>query len=231
MLKTMDIMTTNVITVSPETYVEEAYDLMKESRIRHLPVVDRDGALVGIVSDRDLRGVLVPFDEDGTTSPPGGEVQAKPTSSGNEKKLSFHPSGVTVSEIMARDVFTVSPSTDIAEAASLIYFQKIGGLPVVDGEGRLTGIITAIDLISLLIKMVNAIGTSNQIDVILGENPRAFTEVSGILEENGGDIISVWMSGAECERAERIYHFRLAPCDTSPMVSNLEEAGFTVLAA
>ena len=227
----MDIMTTNVITVSPETSVEEAYSQMKKHRIRHLPVEGLNGTIIGIVSDRDLRGVLVPLNVYGPPGPSGGGTQPGPVSSDNEEDFSYHPSGVMVGGVMVKDVFTVMPGTDMAETASLIYHHKIGALPVVDDEGVLVGIITAIDLLSLLIEMVNVIGISSRIDVIIGEDHRGFTKVSGIVEENGGEIISVWMSGAEHERAERIYHFRLAACDTDPMVSDLEKAGFTVVAS
>lgn len=106
---TKEFMTTNVVTVLPMTTVEESYGCMKEYRIRHLPVVDRHGDLVGIVSDRDVRQALASL------------------SSNNQAS-----SEVTVGEIMTENVFTVTPDTDIAEAASLIYFQKIGGLPVID---------------------------------------------------------------------------------------------------
>ncbi len=106
---TKEFMTTNVVTVLPMTTVEESYGCMKEYRIRHLPVVDRHGDLVGIVSDRDVRQALATSSSDNQAS-----------------------SEVTVGEIMTEKLFTVTPDTDIAEAASLIYFQKIGGLPVVD---------------------------------------------------------------------------------------------------
>ncbi len=206
---TKEFMTTNVVTVLPTTSVEESYGYMKEYRIRHLPVVDRHGDLVGIVSDRDVRQALV--------TPSSDNDQAS--------------SEVTVGEIMTEKLFTVTPDTDIAEAASLIYFQKIGGLPVVDDEGKLVGIITAIDLLGLLIKMVNMIGISVRIDAIPGEDPVGVANVSRIMAEHGGDIISVWMSGAEDEKAERVYQFRLAACDTGPIAIALEKAGYTVVAA
>ena len=171
-------------------------------------MVDRHGDLVGIVSDRDVRQAPVTPSSDNQTS-----------------------SEVTVGEIMTEKVFTVTPHTDIAEAASLIYFQKIGGLPVVDDEGKLVGIITAIDLLGLLIKMVNMIGISVRIDAIPGEDPEGVANVSRIMAEHGGDIISVWMSGAEDEKAERVYQFRLAACETGPIAMALEKAGYTVVAA
>ncbi len=85
---TKEFMTTNVVTVSPTTTVEESYGSMKKYRIRHLPVVDPHGDLVGIVSDRDVRQAPVtPFSDNQTSSE------------------------VTVGEIMTEKVFTVTPHT------------------------------------------------------------------------------------------------------------------------
>ena len=78
--------------------------------------------------------------------------------------------------------------------------------------------------------MVNMMGISVRIDAIPGEDPKGFSTVSRIMAEHGGDIISVWMDGAEDERAERVYNFRLAACDTGPITSALEKAGYTVVA-
>ncbi|MEE9519266.1 MAG: CBS domain-containing protein [bacterium] len=85
---TKEFMTTNDLTVLPTTTVEESYGYMKEHRIRHLPVVDRHGDLVGIVSDRDVRQAL---------ASPSSDNQAS--------------SEVTVGEIMTEKVFTVTPHT------------------------------------------------------------------------------------------------------------------------
>ncbi len=223
-----DIMTNKVLTVSRESRVDEAYRTMRDRHIRHLPVVDSSGALAGMVSDRDIRQILIPMAADQASSLPTEEAGPAPKSP-KERQWSFQPTTVTVGEIMIENVFTVPPKTDVADAASLIYFQKIGSLPVVDDQGQMVGILTGKDLLGLLLKMLNTIGISVHIGVILGEDSRAFTKVAEILDKNYAEIVSVWITGAEYERAERVYHFQLAARDTNSIIAAIQEAGFTVV--
>ncbi len=153
-MRILNRMTVNAITVSPETEVEFAYRLMKKLDIRNLPVVDHDGVLLGIVTDRDFRQVLIPTWMD---KPLASRLRV----SGDEEqpskidKESYHaPEEVTVSEVMTRDVVTVHPDTDMYEAIGIIYEHKFGALPVVDDEGKVVGILTRTDLIALLFEMM-----------------------------------------------------------------------------
>jgi hypothetical protein len=77
--------------------------------------------------------------------------------------------------------------------------------------------------------MVNMIGTCSRIDVVLSEDPWGFSKVTSIIENYGGEIVSVWMSGVEDERDERVYHFRLEACETNPIAEDLRKAGFSVV--
>jgi len=106
-------MTVNAVTVSPETEVEFAYRLMKKLDIRNLPVVDQDEVLVGIVTDRDFRHVLIPTWMD-------KPLTSRLRLSGDEEqpskinKESYHaPEEVTVTEVMTREVVAVHPHTDV----------------------------------------------------------------------------------------------------------------------
>lgn len=209
---TKDRMTVKVITISADTDVEEAYGLMKKHGFRRLPVVEKDGTLVGLVTDRDLRQVLIPW-----------------KSSKKDKEFYYLASEVPVSNVMTTDLITIRPHTDVAEAARLIYKHKIGGLPVVDEDFKLVGIITETDILEMFIEVMGIIGASNRIDVILGDDPKAFEQVSQIVRDNGGEIISVGMGGAEEERADKVYFFRLEPCNTGPIEEALKKEGFSVV--
>ncbi len=165
-MRILNRMTVNAITVSPETKVEFAYRLMKHLDIRNLPVVDQDGVLLGIVTDRDFRQVLIPTWMD-------KPLTSRLRLSGDEEqpskinKESYHaPEEVTVSEVMTRDVVAVHPDSDMYEAIGIIYEHKFGALPVVDDEGKVVGILTRTDLIALLFEMMQP------------EEPRA--EVEGL---------------------------------------------------
>jgi len=119
-----DIMTKNVVTANPNDTVLEALKLVKIHKIRHLPIVDGE-ALVGIVSDRDLRSV----------SP---SILASMDIDLLEKTL--------VKDIMIKDVVTITPEESVEEAARLLYKHKIGCLPVIQ-DNKLVGIVTDGDIL------------------------------------------------------------------------------------
>jgi acetoin utilization protein AcuB len=114
------------ITVTPDTDFKVAMGLMQQHRIRRLPVVDADGALAGIVAERDLLGAA-------------------------DRYLQ---SLADVDEIMTRRVVTVARNTPVVEAATLMIGLKIGGLPVVDASNKVLGIITETDLLKALVDML-----------------------------------------------------------------------------
>lgn len=124
-----DAMSGPPVTVRPEDTVPEASRLMRRHGFRRLPVL-REGRLVGIVTDRDLKGAM-PSD---ATSLSIWEV-----SSLLEQ--------LKVGEIMTTSVLTVPEDLPLPAAASLMLTRKIGGLPVVDGHGRVVGVLTVTDVL------------------------------------------------------------------------------------
>ena len=163
-MRILNRMTVNAITVSPETEVEFAYRLMNHLEIRNLPVVDQDEVLLGIVTDRDFRHVLIPTWREQPLSSrlrvSGDEEQPSKIN-----KESYHaPEEVTVSEVMTRDVVTVHPGTDMYEAIGIMYEHKFGALPVVDDEGKVVGILTQTDLIALLFEMMQPEGPRAEVE-------------------------------------------------------------------
>jgi CBS domain-containing protein len=122
-------MTDRVYTLGPQDDLEELLELMDDHRIRHVPVVDRDGDLVGLVSQRDLaRGALGPQD-------------ALPLSVQQELLRRRK-----VREIMSTEIETVDPDVALDAAAQMMLESKIGCLPVVEGE-HLVGILTEADFV------------------------------------------------------------------------------------
>lgn len=128
-LRVADCMTRGATTIRADALARGAADMMRTRRIRHLPVVDGDGGLVGIVTDRDLRQVI--FDP---------MVQAR---AGHVPDLLRT---LTVGEIMTRAVVTTRPETLLREAALLMHEQKVGALPVVS-RGRVVGILSETDVL------------------------------------------------------------------------------------
>jgi acetoin utilization protein AcuB len=160
-LPVRDVMATDPITVRPHETARHAYQLMRDNRFRHLPVME-DGRLVGILSDRDLRPVLL--------SP--GLARAR------------------VRELMSEDLTTVGPDTPIEEAASLLVVKKIGCLPVVT-QGRLVGIVTETDLLAVLVELLGLLTQSTRLDVGVAGGPDAYERIVEIIRAHEGRIISV----------------------------------------
>ena len=129
-----DFMTTDPIVLAPNDTLRRARQLMEEHRLRRFPVLE-EGALVGIVTDRDVRSA-------GMSS---AVMQER-------RYVEYLLDRIQVGGIMTPHPITVTPETPLMEAASIILEKKIGGLPVVDGEG-LVGMITETDLIKALIDL------------------------------------------------------------------------------
>lgn len=122
-----DIMSRDVTTVEPTENLSVAYDLMIEKNVRHLPVVDKKGNLLGILSDRDLirEGLL-----------------AERTPSSNPRDALRNR---RVSEVMSSNPETVSPSDVLTEVGPELLDGSLSSLPVVEGT-QLIGILTVTDL-------------------------------------------------------------------------------------
>lgn len=127
-MKIKDWITKEVVTVSPEASVKEAFYLMKALGIRHLPVI-KNGSLKGIVTDRDLRrpkisDIFKTWDE--------------------LYKLNDE---ISVEDVMVTPVLTIQEKAAIKDAATLMVQKRIGAIPVTDAKGKLVGIITESDIL------------------------------------------------------------------------------------
>lgn len=122
MLRIRDLMSQRLLTLRDNSSVGRAESEMKLARIRHLPVVDADGRLAGMLSNRDILRCL------------GTEAYGR---------------SLCVSRIMSHPVVTISIDAPAQEAAHLMRERRFGALPVVDRDGKLTGIVTETDLLAV----------------------------------------------------------------------------------
>jgi acetoin utilization protein AcuB len=139
-MQVRDVMTAKPMTIDPEAPVETAVAVMRERGLRHLPVVDVDGRLIGIVTDRDLRSAMF------------GSALAEhlpPEQGGRLRALTATLNDVRVSHVMTWQVVTVGPQAPVAQAAAIMANVRIGSLPVVEGM-RLIGIVTEHDVLKAL---------------------------------------------------------------------------------
>lgn len=128
-------MTPDPITISPNDSLVDAHALMRDNNIRRLPVVNKNGELVGIVTLGDVR-----------------EASPSDATSLSVWELNYLLLKLKISEIMTRDPITVYTTDTIAEAANLMLENKVSGLPVVEPTGKLVGIITESDIFRLVVE-------------------------------------------------------------------------------
>jgi CBS domain-containing protein len=133
------IMSTNVVTIAPAATLAEARSLMQEHRIHHLPVVDHDDALVGLLTLTD--------------------VLAASDSKLREGDSRIHAAEICINEVMVTDVATVDDRASLRQAALFLEKHHIGCLPVVN-KGKLSGIITDTDFVAVAINLLELLEES-----------------------------------------------------------------------
>lgn len=133
-----DQMTTPVLTLTPDTPFLDALKLMREHKIRRIPIVNEQGKLAGIVSERDLL-----------------HAEPSPATSLSVWEMNYLLWKLRLGDVMTKAVITVTPLTKLQDAASLMIKHKIGGLPVVDAEERVVGVITETDIFKTFVALLD----------------------------------------------------------------------------
>ncbi len=206
-------MTRRVITIGPEADIFTAQRKMSEHNIRHLPVVDDGGKLIGIVTDRDLRSAmpLEFFKHQGDCQ----EVR--------DKIHDMH-----IRDIMTPDPTTITPHYTIQDALLLIQQLKVGALPVVDDDGRLKGIVSVRDLLQAFINVLG-IGEPGTLLCILAENKVG--EMKRIVDAITGENISVGsiLVARYWDKNKRAVFPYLLTTNVARIKKKLQDLGFTLL--
>jgi len=166
-------MTRDPVVIHDNTPVDEAMKIMRENKVRRLPILNDKGALVGIVSERDLL-----------------YASPSPATSLSIHELHYLVSRIKVSEVMTRDVITVSEDTPLEEAARTMADNKIGGLPVVS-NGELVGIITETDLFKIFLELLGAREMGVRLAMLVPDEKGMLAKVTGEITELGGNIVSL----------------------------------------
>ena len=166
-------MTRHPITVHEDERVEEALQLMRKEKVRRLPVLDKKGKLVGIVSEKDLL-----------------YASPSPATTLSIYEVHYLLSKLTVKEVMTREVITVTEFTPIEEAARIMVDNKIGGLPVMRGD-TLVGIITETDLFKIFLELLGARERGVRLTVLVPEQPGVLAQLTHTIAEAGGNIVAL----------------------------------------
>jgi len=166
-------MTKNPITVRLDTPVAEAQYTMRKEKVHRFPVVDREGRLKGIVTEKDLL-----------------YATPSPATTLDVYEMSYLLSKLKVDEVMTPEIVTVAEDTPIEEAARVMVDNNIGGLPVLK-EGRLVGIITESDLFKVFLEMFASRQRGVRMTMVVPETSGELARLSGAVSAIGGNIVAL----------------------------------------
>jgi acetoin utilization protein AcuB len=205
-------MTRKVITVDQEATIFDAQELLAKNKIRHLPIIDKDQRLIGIITDRDIRSAL-----------PYHSLMEHCSEAERERIANFK-----VKDIMTKEPLTISPTYTIQDALLMIQNSNVGALPVVDDDHKLKGIISVRDLLRAFINVLG-IGEPGTLLCILVEEKVGQLKkiVDAITEENisfGSVLVARYWD--ENKRAVFIY---LLTQNVAHLKKKLKNLGFALL--
>ncbi len=168
-----DWMTKDPITVDENTSIMKASQLMKDKGIQHLPVL-RQGRLVGIVSDRDLK-----------------EAHPSKATSLDIHELYYLLDKITVGSLMGKQLHTVTPEATVEKAAAVMLKHNISALPVVDSQGALVGVIAKGDIFRAVVSIAGIRQAPLAMGVEVPDSPGSIKAVTDIIRSQGGRIASI----------------------------------------
>ena len=204
-------MTTDLITVTPDTPLVKARDLLREHNIKQVPVVDQKGKLLGILTDRDIK-----------------QAWASPATTLSIYELTYVLQKLTVESVMVRDLITVTPNSTIERAAKILHDRKIGSLPVVE-DGKLVGIITSTDLMEVLLDGLGVQEESGRIVVLVRDRIGVLADVCSILKDANISIVSMITLPLHQHPGIHELVMRVHSADRDSAVRCLGDSGYRVI--
>lgn len=202
-----EIMKKDIITLTVTDTIQAAVQLIKEKRIRHIPVVNEQFHLVGLVSDRDIR-------------------EATPSIFRTEefKEDLQKP----ISMIMKTDVITGHPLDFVEEVGAVFYENHISCLPIISDD-RLVGIVTGTDLLHCYVELTGANLPGSQIEVKVPNKTGMLHEISSIIKKRNANIQSVLVYPYKNDEAHKVLVLRVQTMNPFMVVEDLKNEGYTVL--
>lgn len=201
-----DWMTKDVHTVGPDTSMMKASKLMREHKISRLPVVDDSGRLLGIVSDRDLK-----------------EASPSKATSLDMHELYYLLSEIKVKDIMTKSPLAVKPTETVEKAAVLMMNNDFGGMPVVDNDLKVVGIITDSDIFKVLVEITGVTEGGVQLAFNLPNAEGALKAVLDDLKTHGARLISVLTSFSHANQGHRLVYIRIQDPDKAVLTAMVDD--------
>ena len=201
------VMSTNIISLNVSDTIRDAIALIKQHKIRHIPITDGSGGLAGLVSDRDIR-------------------DASPSifRSAEDAEDLLQPIG----SIMKTDLITGHPLDFVEEIGAVFCERNISCLPIVK-NGKLVGIITGTDLLRSYVELTGVNRPGSQIEVRVPDRPGALQDVLAIIGKRKANIHSVLVYPDKEEESHKILVLRVQTMNPFHAAGELEAGGYTVL--
>ncbi|MEE8480469.1 MAG: CBS and ACT domain-containing protein [Desulfobacterales bacterium] len=205
-------MTKKVISIDKEVGLFKAHEKMVQNNIRHLPVVEDDNTLIGIVTDRDIRSGL-PYE------------LFKKDDFEKEKEIF---SDLKVKDIMSKDPFTISPLHTIQDALLLIQEKRVGAFPVVDEQGKLKGILSVRDLLRTFTNVLGIGEPGTLLCLLVEEKIGQLKKIVDAITEEKISCGSILVARYWEEGKRAVFPYLLTQ-NVAPVKRKLEKMGYKLL--
>lgn len=202
-----EVMNKNPITITPTTTISEALLLLQKHRIRHLPVINQDKEVLGIVSDRDVRDA----------SPSIFETESNHVFLENK-----------IHSIMSTPVITVHPLDFVEDIARIFYDREFASVPVVSNN-KLVGIVTEKDMLYTLIQLTGTHVQSSHVEMKVKHRPGVLPKVTAIFGKRQVNIVSMLIYPYKKDPNYKILVIRFQAMNPTSILSDLRDAGFELL--
>lgn len=202
-----EIMNTSVPTLTPTHTINDALQLLREKRIRHIPIVGPELEILGVVTDRDLKEATPST----LLSSPYPEIFDMP-----------------LVKIMTKNPIIGHPLDFLEETASIFYDNRIGCLPIVS-QGKLVGMITESDLLYKFIELTGSHQPGSQIEVRVPNKPGVLFEVSKVFYEQKMNVLSVLVYPDKIDDDYKVLVLRVKTMNPLKLIEATKAAGFEVL--
>lgn len=202
-----EIMNTEIHTLLPENTVRDAVRVMREQKIRHLPIVDDQKKIVGILTEHNIKNAL-------------------PSSLREEPNSSIYDA--TIDSVMTKNPIVGHPLDFVEEIALTFYESKISCMPIVSA-GEIVGIVTTTDMLYTYIELTGAHKPGSKIDIRVTDRPGVLYEVTKVFHENNANVLSVLVYPDGENKDSRILSVRLQVINPLNIIEDLRKRGYDVL--
>jgi acetoin utilization protein AcuB len=202
-----EIMKTDVAVLLPTDTIADAIRLMDTRKIRHIPIVDQDKHLQGLITVAKIR-------------------EATPSIfHANE-----HPEDLKkpLETIMEKNVITGHPLDFVEEAAGLFYEHKISCIPIIN-DGKLIGIVTETDLLRTMVELTGAHQPGSQIEIKVPNLAGVLSEITAVIKKRNANILSVLVYTDKKDNHYKILVIRVQTINPTALIQDLKQAGHQVL--